>query len=334
MQWIKKIAILFIFVFCTSCDERNNSYNESVINARTRVAIHGKIFQDAFNGRTGAAIIMDVNNGEILGLFNQKLAIESEFAPGSVLKLITAYAATKERITDFDRKIVCSGNYYIGKNVIHCWVINGHGALDLKEAIAYSCNIHFYNLAKELGAPKLLSYYKKFGLGTKTGINLPDEKAGFIPTPHSLKETIDLAVGEGMIRVTPLQIVNFISCIANGGILYKPFIQSSEREKGEIVGKHVNNNLPDSDKKYLDYIKLGMREAILKGNARLANQTVLEVAGKTGSATILGTKYTHGWFAGFAPYNNPQIALVVFVKEGKGFTTAATIAKKIFLGIM
>lgn len=314
----------------------SNTYNYKIEkifqNQAHKIIVYGiikhnkistKIFQKAFNGRTGSAIIMDVNTGQIIGLFNRKLAIESDFPPGSILKLLTAYAALKEGITDFDRKIVCTGNYYIGKNIIHCWTAKGHGALDLKKAIAHSCNIHFYTLAKELGAQKLLFYYKKFGFLTKTGINLKNEKAGFIPTPHSLKQTIELAVGEGMIRVTPLQIVNFISCMANKGILYKPFIGNLSPESEFIV--------PDSDKKYLDYIKLGMRQAVIEGNASRANQKFLKVAGKTGTATISGTKHTHGWFAGFAPFENPKIALVVFVREGKGFTTAADIAKKIFL---
>ena len=318
------ITCIFILILCCSCaiKEQNSTKQTNNVNLK-KLSSH--VLYKAFKYRTGCAVVMDVNSGKILGMFNPKMAVESIFPPGSTAKLVTAFAALKEGITDSDRRIVCDGNYFFDNHLIHCWVKKGHGNKNLKEAIALSCNIHFYKLATELGRENLSKYYKYFGFTTKTGINLPDEKAGYILPSDSLEDTLNLAVGEKIVSVTPLQIANFISCIANGGTLYKPFIGDNSR--GGIL---KNLNLNSHDKEYLDYIKLAMALAVSEGNARNASLNHIIIAGKTGSATIAGTKQTHGWFAGFAPYDDPKVAVVVFIKEGKGFTTSASIAKEIF----
>ncbi|MEA2086896.1 MAG: penicillin-binding protein 2 [Candidatus Caldatribacteriota bacterium] len=319
--------------------------------------------------KKGSIVVSDPNSGEILALVNrpsfspnifangisssdwQRLSSDADYplsnrsvqglySPGSIFKVVTAAAALEEGVTDRERKIYCSGSFELANQVFVCWKETGHGSLSMVDAIAHSCNVYFYTLGKDLGIERFNKYMRKFGLGAKTGIDLPAEAMGTIPSAQwkerEVKEiwfpgdTINLSIGQGYLLLTPLQVHNVITTIAVEGEIYKLHLV---KKIISADGNTVKEITPEIYKK-VDFtsdtfkiIKEGLRQTILKGTGWRANIKEFAVAGKTGTAQNPQGE-THAWFIGFAPYENPEVCITVFLENGgEGGEAAAPIAR-------
>ncbi|EKD32989.1 MAG: hypothetical protein ACD_76C00106G0030 [uncultured bacterium] len=275
-------------------------------------------------------------------------AILGEFPPGSTFKPIVASAALAEGIINEWTSISSVGGIAVSKWFFPDWKSGGHGPTNVKKAISESVNTFFYYIGggyesfNGLGVSKISEYAKKFGLGSLTGIDLPNESSGFIPSEEwKMKEkneqwyigdTYHYAIGQGDILVTPLQIANATAVIANGGTLYKPRLV--ERISGpdyneEILPIATNEKIISN--KILQIIKEGMRQTVVSGSAQMLNSLVKPVAGKTGTAEWSSEKLPHAWFTSFGPYNEPEIVVTVLVEEaGEGSSVAVPIAYDIY----
>jgi len=319
--------------------------------------------------KKGSIVVSDPNSGEILALVNrpsfnpnlfadgishfdwQRLSCDTDYpltnrsvqglySPGSIFKVVTAVAALEEGVTDRNRKIYCSGTFELADRAVTCWKEVGHGSLSIIDGIAHSCNIYFYTLGKDLGIERFNKYMQKFGLGEKTGIDLPAEATGIIPSAQwkerEVKEiwfpgdTINLSIGQGYLLLTPLRVHDIITSIAGEGEIYKLHLV---KKIISADGNTVEEIMPEIYKKVnfssdtFKIIKEGLRQTILKGTGWRANIKELAVAGKTGTAQNPQGE-THAWFIGFAPYENPEVCITVFIENGgEGGEIAAPIAR-------
>ncbi len=227
--------------------------------------------------------------------------------------------------------------------------MGGHGITDVKKAIAVSSNVFFYTIGggyggiEGLGIERIKEYLNKFWFGKLTGIDLPGEKVGVIPTPEWKKsykgedwyigDTYITSIGQGNMLITPIQMATALSSLVNDGKVIRPYILKEIRDalnqktikKSEI--KELNSGFVD--KRYFKIVKEGMRMAVLNGSAQRLKNFPVEIAGKTGTAQTNGAP--HAWFISFAPYKDPEIAVVVLVENGgEGSATAIPIAKKVY----
>ncbi len=282
-------------------------------------------------------------------LFNR--AISGEYPSGSTIKLIIGAAALEENLINRSTQVYSSGGLWYDKWFFADWKAGGHGLTDIIKALAESVNTYFYYLALEefeghqgLGLERILSYFKNFGLGKILGINLEGERAGFLPTSEWKQEvkdeiwypgdTLHLAIGQGDILVTPLQVANFTSVVANGGVLYKPQLVEEIIDPQSGQTKKIKSEVLIRGKISKDNLKIiaeGMRAAVLWGSARSLATQPLDIAGKTGTAQIGGNKEPHAWFTSFAPYKEPELILTIIVENGGQSTnTAVPIAREIW----
>ncbi len=344
---------------------------------------------EAFEGRSGAAVALDPRSGAVLtmvsspsfdpNLFNSgvsgeqwnKIAnnpltplnnrvITGQYPPGSTYKLIVAAAALEEGLITPDTKFVCDGTYQFGNRTFRCWQKKGHGPVSLHRAMVESCDVYFYNVGRMLGVDKIAHYAKLFGLGGMTGIDLPNEKSGLIPTKQwklakrreawQPGETISISIGQGFDLVTPLQLVSAYSALANGGILWKPqLVKSIETVEGKIYKEF----LPEQkgkltlSKETLDLLGHALWGVVNEptGTGKAARRPNADVCGKTGTSQVVGLpeneksrrtkkigvlQRDHALFVCFAPLANPEIAVAVIVENaGHGGVVAAPIARKI-----
>lgn len=278
-------------------------------------------------------------------LYNR--AISGEYPSGSVIKPIIAIAALEEKIINQTTSFISSGGIRINQWFFPDWASGGHGQTNVYKAISQSVNTFFYIIGggyknfKGLGVYKMVEYGQKFGLSKKTNIDLPGEKSGFLPTPEWKKnaknepwyigDTYHMAIGQGDVLVTPLQVNNYMAAFANGGTLYQPqivkyIINSKTGEKKEILPQVLNANFVEQ--KNLNIIRQALRQTVTTGSGRLLNSLPIEVAGKTGTAQFSNTKKPHAWFSGFAPFNQPKIAFTILFEEGgEGSEVAVPVAK-------
>ncbi len=285
-------------------------------------------------------------------------AIQGLYPPASTFKPIHAMAALEDGdITPYS-KIFAGPTFRFAGRDYRDWKPEGHGEINVKRAIIESSDTFFYQTGLKLGVDTLAKYSHGFGLGKKTGIELTNEKSGLVPTSEWKKkafgdrwydgETISVSVGQGYMLVTPLQLANAYAAIANGGTIYTPHLV----EKIESNGKTISEPAPEAvgtlpvSKRTLDYIKEGLRGVVTddEGTARFLRYSHLGIAGKTGTAQVkkmvervndvesIAYKYRdHAWFAGYAPYDDPKIAVAVIVEHGGfGASAAAPIAREIF----
>ncbi|MHB1457674.1 MAG: penicillin-binding transpeptidase domain-containing protein [Armatimonadota bacterium] len=270
------------------------------------------------------AVAIDPRNGRILALVNPNMAVTKAYPPGSIIKLLTAYAGLKSGMGTREQTIECRNSLTIeGKRLI-CSQAGGHGKVNLEKAIAQSCNIYFYKLGISIGEQQLLKCFHDFGLGQRTGIPVSNENTGSVPKSfQSRTEIAHAAIGESdRLRVTAIQMAVITAAIVNGGTEYVPRIAKSDKPK---VLRRVY-----SLSGAFGLLRKSMRLAVTEGTAKKAGVSGLSVCGKTGSpATADNPDYRHGWFVGFAPYEKPEIVLVVFNEWGHGGTDAAPIAGKI-----
>lgn len=277
-------------------------------------------------------------------------AIAGEYPSGSTIKQIVAAAALQERIVDrYTTFNSVGGLWYGGQWFFPDWRAGGHGLTNVIKAIADSVNTYFYYIGggygdfKGLGIEKLTEYMRLFGLGEKLGIDLPGEKPGLVPDkawktqvkgePWYIGDTYHLAIGQGDILVTPLQVNSYTATVANGGKIYRPhlvkeIIYSNSDRKELIMPEIVRQDF--ISKSNLDIVREGMRQTVLSGSARSLSLLPVPVAGKTGTAQWHSQKENHAWFTAFAPYDKPTFAITVLVEEGgEGSSIAVPIARDI-----
>ncbi len=298
--------------------------------------------------RRGCVVAMDPRNGQILALVSKpgfdpekvekylnaegnpflNRAIQGQYPPGSIFKIITEIAALETGVIEEYDRIECTGEMEVGDRVFHCWKEEGHGWIDINLALPFSCNIFFGVIGMEVGTKTLIEYAQNFNLGQPTGIDLPGEKPGYIPPPQLSGGPLNLAIGQGALLTTPIQLLSLISTIANGGNIWKPYLVK------EIVspeGKVIKSFSPVLKKtvyispETLDILKRGLRNVVVFGTGVYAQVENLEVAGKTGTAQKASAELelpTHGAFACYAPADDPKIALIVFLDTGSSAVAA------------
>jgi penicillin-binding protein 2 len=275
-------------------------------------------------------------------------AVYSAVAPGSTFKLITAAAGLETGKIDTHSGDFCSGSISLGRWRKRCHKRGGHGHVDFTDAIAKSCDVFFYHLGQNLGPETMAAFARKFGLGSKSGIDLPYvDKAGTVPDPEWKRkrkdvwvggDTVDMAIGQSALGCTPIQMCNAVAAIANGGTLYKPQLVKTmidRQSTGDGPAKQemtpiVERKVGVSQRTLSQIIKA--MEAVMEpgGTGHASSIPGLRIAGKTGTAQRYNKK-DNAWYVGFAPVENPQIAICVFVEEGgHGGETAAPIARKLF----
>jgi penicillin-binding protein 2 len=276
-----------------------------------------------------------------LPLFNR--TVQALYPPGSVFKIITFAAAVELLDVSSEKTVWCAGSFKLGDRNYSCWHKTGHGNLDLISAMAQSCNVYFYRLGLKLGIKNLEEYAKKFHLGEKVGVDLPNEKRGFVPSPEWKKlklkaswfqgDTLVLAIGQGALWVTPLQMACMMSAVANRGVLHKPYIVDRIVDfSGAQVYKHEPElvcRIDLSDKTW-DLLHKALLETVENGTAIRSRLSGVEIAGKTGTAQNSQGK-DHAWFVSFAPADSPEIAVAVIVENGGGGgLNAVPIGRKIY----
>jgi penicillin-binding protein 2 len=330
-----------------------------------------KICTEAFRQRKGSIIIIDPYTGEIRALvsgpeFAPALFVEKPGSSGvaeiftqaghpllnralnglypaaSVFKLVVAAAALEEGRINLAKFFVCGGAMHIGKREFACW--QSHGPENLIEAIAHSCDVFFYHTGMLLGPQALHDYALKFGLGKATGIDLPYESAGLVPDPFWKKlyrfqnwydgDTANLAIGQGELLVTPLQVARMTASFANQGMLVTPFIVKAIKGKDVSLAKRKMSKLPFK-KKTWELIRQGLRQVVFDatGTASHLSDLTIAVAGKTGTAQV-SRGAPHGWFTGFFPFEKPALVICVFLEHGGSGTAAVQVAKEIILEML
>lgn len=269
-------------------------------------------------------------------------SIQGVYPPGSVFKLITAIAALEEGAVGLNDRIYCPGSFKLGDSTFKCWRETGHGNQSFLDAISNSCNVFFYNMGQRLGIDKLNHYATMFGLGEKTDIDLPGELTGLVPSQEWKRRTfnqvwfpgdnINLAIGQGYLLTTPFQIHNMLCIITNDGNVYRQYhVDRIVSQSGDVIKKYE----PEIIRKVnvsadtFRVVKEGMKKVVEEGTGFNARIEGLSLAGKTGTAQNPQGE-NHGWFVGFAPFQNPEICITVFVEHGgDGSQSAAPIAGEI-----
>lgn len=316
----------------------------------------------------GAAIVMNPQSGEVLALasspgFDPNLflplgnsekrtelltnpdlplynrAIQALYPPGSVFKIISALAGLEHGKMEPDEKVKCRGSFVLGleKRIFHCWNLKGHGRVDFTQAFAQSCDVYFYQLGLGMGPEPMEQMAKGFGLGQRTSIDLLSEKKGSLPLALKKSlgqhwqggDTLNYAIGQGALQVTPFQMAMVISTVANRGAIWQPFIVSESHRFGEqnerISNPHPMSHVTASESSW-NSLQKGLVEAVRTGTGAAAQLKDVVVAGKTGTAQTPKGK-EHGWFVAYAPADHPQVACAVLVEHGgHGGSVAAPIA--------
>lgn len=333
-----------------------------------RVAV--KALQEQFGNkqRAGAIVAEDPDTGEIIALassptfdlnsYGEKVAelthnshkpflnraSGSAYPCGSPFKLVTAAAGLETSVISTGSRDYCPGYARLGNRRFHCDEV--HGSVDFYRAIGESCNVFFFHAAQSVGVERLGYWARNFGLGERTGIDLPADRKGLVPSPEwKMKrkragswmkgDTLNMAIGQGGVQVSPLQLVNFTSALANGGTLWRPHLVSAIKDP--VTGR-VQRIEPEAkgqlglSRRHLEAIRKGMRQALLPhGTAFGSAIPGLAVAGKTGTVQIK-KGVNNAVFVCFAPYSHPRIAVAVLIEGGGyGAQTAAPIARRLLV---
>ncbi|HUW70781.1 MAG TPA: penicillin-binding protein 2 [bacterium] len=257
-------------------------------------------------------------------------AIQSSYPPASTFKTIMSTAIIEEKAIPLQEKVLCSGEISYGDRVFRCWIHKpGHGWLNLEGALAQSCDVYFWEVAKDrLGIERMVTYSREFGFGQATGIDLPGEVAGFVPTPQWKErqfhekwlggDTLNMAIGQGYLLVTPLQLADMMAMVVNEGVIYRPHVLKEVRDPrdGSIVMKKTPEVLVASSisKDTFKTVKEYLRGVIVNGTAHYPVSTkVVNVAGKTGTAEVGLADRWHSWFVGYGPVDatNPEDIIIV-----------------------
>lgn len=271
-------------------------------------------------------------------------AVSGTFPAGSTFKPFIAYAALKEGIISDHTTFISSGGIRVGLWFFPDWKAGGHGLTDVRRAIAWSVNTFFYivggglDTVTGLGVERITQYAGTFGFGKETGIDLPGEVDGFLPSKEwkervkkerwYVGDTYHLAIGQGDLLVTPLQMAAATAIVANRGTPVRPHLVTAV--EGTPVEPPPSELIP-LDPDLLEIVRQGMRQTVTVGSAPSLGTLVYPVAGKTGTAQPGGDVATHAWFMGFGPYADPDIAVVVLIENGgEGSAVAVPVARELF----
>ena len=356
---------------------------EALANTINKINSGG--YSQQYDTNSGAAVVMEVKTGKILAMASyptynpqdfvgtistekwneynnnpdlplMNKTIQSAYAPGSIFKMVTAIAGLESGVVNTTERINDTGTFYKYKDSWKCWQRGGHGWLNITGAIEKSCNFFFYTIGTRMDIDTLAKYARYFGLGVKTGVELPSEVSGTVASREAAEKAnrnwypgdmMSAVIGQSYNSFTPLQMAKYISMVANGGNKINPTIIESvidadgnEVPKDEVEQKIKEKlNITDTGTEDLtisqtsiEVVKEGMRSVTSdeSGTAySVFRNFPIEVGGKTGSAETEqgeGNGKTNAWFAGFAPFDDPEIAVVVFVENGgHGWYTAETV---------
>jgi len=326
------------------------------------------------NAKAGSVVVLDVETGQVLAMASKPGYDPNSFVggisskeleemlknpyhpftsrvlrvaepPGSIFKLITATAALETGKVTLHDRFYCTGKDRYGKR---CWRHSGHGQQTLLEGIKNSCNIVFYELGRRVGIDELARYARMYGLGKPTGFELPGERAGLVPDRQWKREnfkradnqiwyeaeTMDVAIGQGALQTTPLQMASAIAAIGNGGTIYRPYVvqkvlspEGEELKSFQPVATGQLQVSPDT----LAVLRQGMQDVTDPGGTAYGAFAGFPVAvgGKTGTAQN-SQGDDHAWFVALAPIEDPEVAIVVFIEQGgSGGGFAAPVARKV-----
>ena len=266
--------------------------------------------------------------------------IQGQYPPGSIFKIVTGLAALEAHKISVSTVFRCPGFYMLGKRAFRCWSEKGHGGQNLFEAYAHSCDVFFYTTGLSVGADMIHRKALEFGFSSPSGIDLPGERKGLVPsrewkqrTVHSDwfdGDTLNFSIGQGFLQVTPIQALDMVATVATGGQRLKPHLVDTIDEL-PVAQRHSSSMevTPAS----LKAVQQGLDQVINSdtGTGRLARIPGVRVVGKTGTAET-GKPGTHAWFVGYAPAENPKAAIVVFLEHGgHGGVEAATIVRAVLL---
>lgn len=341
--------------------------------------------EDGFHatGFNGAAVVIDPRNGEVLAMTSlpaydpnsftggidpetwrnlnsdlhpmQNRALQGRYSPGSTFKMAVGLAGLEEGVITPDFKTFCGGGQTFYGHYFGCWKPGGHGTMDLRHAIEQSCDVFFYTVGNMLGVDRIHKWATLFGLGVKSGIDLPNEVQGLVPSTEwkaqntkekkwYAGETISVSIGQGQVSVTPISLAVYTATLANGGTRVTPHLIKAIDDGHEL--KPVPPPAPQSQVEVTPAMLHAIRDGMWlvvngpSGTATRARIPGKDVAGKTGTAQVISNRgrtaarttrnlRDHGWFTFFAPRDNPEIAGVVFLEHGIHSANAASIAKHI-----
>jgi penicillin-binding protein 2 len=347
-----------------------------------------RVAEEAIGNRAGALVALDPNTGYILALAShpafdpnvfaggitsvqwrdltndpshplQDRATQGTYPPGSTFKIVDSIAALSERTLTPKTAYFCPGGMYYGGREYRCWRKQGHGTISVHRAIIESCDVFFYNVGQHLGIDRLAAWAHALGLGQKTGIELDNERSGVIPSSQWKwrryrerwypAETLSVAIGQGYVVVTPLQLAELAAEIGNGGTLYTPqFVKEIDSIDGtpvKVFPPAIRSRV-HIDEGVLDQVRSGMVGVVNAGDgtAHSARLDGVIVAGKTGTAQVIKEaqgvrvkenqgpeKYRdHGWFMAFAPVDHPRIAVACIIEHGgHGGSSAGPVVKAV-----
>ncbi len=324
-----------------------------------------KIVEENLGDRKGSVIIMDPNNGEIIamvsspgfspaafikksgaymaGLFNNpdapllNRAISGVYPAGSVFKVVVASSGLETGKINLGTTFLCTGSIYVGRKEFSCW--STHGEQNLLMAIAHSCNVFFYRTGLLTGAQNLHDYALKFGLSRTTSIDLPYEACGFVPSPLWKRlsqfkswfdgDTVNFAIGQGDLLVTPIQITRVMAVFANSGHLVNPYLVKAVDNQDICAYQRKSARVPIK-KSTIDAVGQGLRKVVSdpSDTGNILSGLAVEVAGKTGTVQVPHGQ-PHAWFAGFFPYKNPKFVICVFLEHGGSGQASCRLARQI-----
>lgn len=337
----------------------------------------------------GAIVALDPSSGEVLALASQPTfdpnvlsrdltprqwaqivqdeghpltnrATQGQYPPGSTFKIVLAAAALETNTVSPYTKIACSGGYQFGRRLYRDWKKGGHGVMDVSRALIDSCDVFFYTVGQRLGIETIASYADEFGLGRLTGIELPSEHTGIVPSeawkqktrgaPWLPGETISASIGQGYVTVTPIQMAHLIATVANGGVSFRPHVVRAivERATGRMQEfPRVSDGQLPVKPDTLQLIRHALEGVVTQGTARRAQSSLVAIAGKTGTAQIISLRpghekdpvpknlRDHAWFVSYAPADAPRIAVAILVEHmGHGGSAAAPLAKQMIEAFM
>jgi penicillin-binding protein 2 len=324
--------------------------------------------EESLGGRAGSVVAVDPRTGQVLALASHPTydpnlfvgtlsptewarlsgpdhpqhnrAVMARYPPGSLLKVVTAAAALESGDCGPRSTYRCEGAYRIGDWALRCWQPGGHGAISFVEGMARSCNVVFAGLGRRVGPKALADMARRFGLGSPTGVDLPQEASGLVPTPEWKQaqrhqpwypgDTCQMAVGQGDCLVTPMQVARLAAAVANGGWLVRPHVLV--RADGDGGPLQAAASVPIGLRPSTVAALRAAMEAVVRpgGTAASIHTARYRIAGKSGTAqTPLGPP--HAWFMGYAPSDDPRVALAVIVEHGEsGGETAAPVARHVF----
>ena len=308
-------------------------------------AVRAMVSSPSFDPNGFAGRLNQEDWERIVGAPNKALqnrAIHNAYPPGSVFKIAMAVAALADGLIDPKEEVYCGGSTRLYDRRWRCWQARGHGRLDLRGALQHSCDIYFYRQGRKIGIERIARYARMLGLGRRTGIEFPAEREGLVPDPEwSLTsrglpwypgETISVAIGQGPVLTSPLQIAVMTAAVANGGFLVQPHVLEGGARPPKPTGV-------DAD--VIAFVTEALANVVADGTGRGAGTPIVQVAGKTGTAQVIAqATWTrsedlpfehadHAWFTSYAPVEAPELVVVVFVEHGgRGSEAAAPLARR------